>query len=262
VPKRYKLSSDNIVVGLADSSPCFATDRITVDGAPVGYMYRDDTGWNFFAGDESQDYVDNPNNLGLFALNDLANYDRSIVPYLQAAPGTAWVRQGGTFVQDPDGAPIDPDELVAGTLNPEFPIVEGRFDMTRDWSIALDQPMNRRIEDDALVLWRPGLTAWVNAWGNPHHEPPIVRLNKLRAMSAPKRYNENNWAASDLLYSTYRLDEASDGQQQSALYGFVVGPNGHVQIAVYFDHDANAATDFVRRIGPNGHQTHASLTIN
>jgi hypothetical protein len=44
---------------------CFATDRITVDGYPVVYMYREkpdwprDSGWRFLAGNESRDYIEN-----------------------------------------------------------------------------------------------------------------------------------------------------------------------------------------------------------
>ena len=50
------------------SDGCIATDRITVDGMPVGYMYREkpkegawfeeyDSGWRFTAGDESDEYM-------------------------------------------------------------------------------------------------------------------------------------------------------------------------------------------------------------
>ena len=49
---------------------CFATNRITVDGKKVGYMYREepdtsfpDSGWRFFAGDENDEYANNPDNI-------------------------------------------------------------------------------------------------------------------------------------------------------------------------------------------------------
>lgn len=58
--KKFRLSADQIVAGLASEDGCLATDRITVDGSPVGYMYRDDWGWVFTAGDESPAYLDDP----------------------------------------------------------------------------------------------------------------------------------------------------------------------------------------------------------
>jgi hypothetical protein len=86
--KNFRLSEDEIQ-SLADGHGyCFATDRITVDGVKVGYMYRedpdfdDDSGWRFFAGDESQEYVDDPANTMIYDVNTIANYDREIIPHL------------------------------------------------------------------------------------------------------------------------------------------------------------------------------------
>lgn len=72
-----------------------ASDRIMVDGLRVGFMYREppegdvssDSGWRFLSGEESQDYVDDSNNLAIYDLNTIANYDPSIIPYLQAPVG-------------------------------------------------------------------------------------------------------------------------------------------------------------------------------
>ncbi|MDD6489116.1 MAG: DUF2185 domain-containing protein [Clostridia bacterium] len=86
---------------------CFATDRIMVDNKKVGYMYREkpdneyDSGWRFLAGDESQEYMDNPENVGIYSLNTLCNYDIDINDYLEYPVGTAFYRdKNGKFVQD------------------------------------------------------------------------------------------------------------------------------------------------------------------
>jgi hypothetical protein len=96
---------------------CIATDLITVEGRRVGYMYREqpdrdlDSGWRFFAGTESQEYVDDPNNMTIYDVNTIANYDLEIVPLLDAPYGAAFERdeKTGRFV------PIDfPEEPVDG----------------------------------------------------------------------------------------------------------------------------------------------------
>ena len=83
---------------------CFATDRITVDGEKVGYMYREeadfdgDSGWRFTAGDESDEYMDNPDNSGIYHLNTIANYDMEIIPFLDSEINTAYIRnENGEF---------------------------------------------------------------------------------------------------------------------------------------------------------------------
>lgn len=88
---------------------CLATDRITVDGCKVGYMYREqpdegvpDSGWRFTAGDESDAYMEDAGNSGIYALNTICNYDPDILPLLHAPYGTAYLRdESGAFREEP-----------------------------------------------------------------------------------------------------------------------------------------------------------------
>ena len=87
---------------------CLASNRITVDGCKVGYMYREapdgsefpDSGWRFFAGDESEEYTDNPKNFNIFSLNTICNYDPSVMELLDSPFGTAYFKQNGFFVKE------------------------------------------------------------------------------------------------------------------------------------------------------------------
>ena len=82
----FILSSDEIENLIPNIGYCFATDKITIEGMKVGYMYREvpnkesDSGWRFFSGTESQDYVDNPENIKIYNVNTIANYDPDIIP--------------------------------------------------------------------------------------------------------------------------------------------------------------------------------------
>jgi hypothetical protein len=55
--KKFKLTADQIKPLVTGRGACLATDKITVEGRRVGYMYRErpdnklDSGWRFFAGD-------------------------------------------------------------------------------------------------------------------------------------------------------------------------------------------------------------------
>ena len=87
--KNFKLKATEIRQLVNPMGYCYATDKITVEGMLVGYFYREETedqndsGWRFFSGTETQDYVDDPINSGIYDVNTIANYDRSIIPYLQ-----------------------------------------------------------------------------------------------------------------------------------------------------------------------------------
>ena len=97
---------------------CIATNRIVVDGCKVGYCYREnpdgnwDSGWRFTAGDESDAYMDDPNNAGIYTLNSICNGDPDIIPLLNAPYNSAFVRdENGMFQQITDWeAPESGDE--------------------------------------------------------------------------------------------------------------------------------------------------------
>jgi hypothetical protein len=104
--KAFRLSADEIRPVATGYGACFASDHITVDGRKVGFMYREvpeddgDSGWRFLSGTESQDYLENPENLAIYDVNTIANYDDAIVPYLDAPAGAAFVRANdGSFVE-------------------------------------------------------------------------------------------------------------------------------------------------------------------
>ena len=96
--KTYRLTPDLIKPIAVGYGSCYATDRITVDGAAVGYCYREtpddniDSGWRFFAGDEPPDYIDDPSNLALYDINTIANYDPAVLSVLEAPIGSAYER--------------------------------------------------------------------------------------------------------------------------------------------------------------------------
>lgn len=110
--KNYLISKEDFKEMLIweGNDGCLATDRITIDGCKIGYMYREepnpeselpDSGWRFFQGEEDDDYVNNAENIELYALNTICNYDSDIIPYLQSPYGTAYFRnEEGVFQQE------------------------------------------------------------------------------------------------------------------------------------------------------------------
>lgn len=106
--KNFRLKAAEIKPIAEGHGGCIATDRITVHGERVGYMVRDapqdpaDSGWSFFAGNESQEYLDDPSNSGVYDVNTIANYDPEIVRFLDSPIGARFVRW-------PPGAPLGPE---------------------------------------------------------------------------------------------------------------------------------------------------------
>lgn len=97
----YKEEIKKLLTNWEDADGCLATDKILVDGRKVGFCYREepdedsafsdyDSGWRFLAGDETDEYIDDANNSGIYKLNTLCNYDEDILEIINAPYGSAF----------------------------------------------------------------------------------------------------------------------------------------------------------------------------
>jgi hypothetical protein len=137
---------------------------------------------------------------------------------------------------------------------PGFPLVEGGYALTAEWSIQLTEPFARRVEDGSLVLWRPGLTIWLAAWGNDRGQSRAGRLAWVKEGASPHRFAERESEADGTTRYSYRLrDENEDGPVESVC-GYIFSEDGHLQLAVYYydpnyEDEARRIVDSVERRG-------------
>ena len=113
----------NLLPDWEGASGCIASSRITVEGCKVGYCYREkpdgdwDSGWRFTAGDESEEYMDDPNNAGIYKLNTICNDDPDIIALLHTPAPCAFERDGnGMFQQIKDWKPENEEEHAMDIL--------------------------------------------------------------------------------------------------------------------------------------------------
>ena len=119
----YHVKAEDVKPLLLDwkgADGCIASNRITVEGSKVGYCYREkpdgdwDSGWRFTAGDESEAYMDDPNNAGIYGLNTICNDDPDIIPLLNTPAPCAFERdENGVFQQIKDWKPEQDEEEQA-----------------------------------------------------------------------------------------------------------------------------------------------------
>ena len=118
--RNYHVKAEDVKHLLPDwagADGCIATNRITVEGCKIGYCYREkadggwDSGWRFTAGDESEAYMDDPNNAGIYKLNTICNDDPDIIPLLNTPAPCAFERdENGVFQQIKDWKPDEDEE--------------------------------------------------------------------------------------------------------------------------------------------------------
>ena len=95
---KYKIKAKDIKQYVANYGGCLATKMITQKGLGVNYMYREkpdndiDSGWRFFSGHETDDYVSNPKNVEVYDVHTIVNYSPDIMPFLDIEEGFALER--------------------------------------------------------------------------------------------------------------------------------------------------------------------------
>ncbi len=103
-----KLSEPNLVDKYYNR--CFVTNKVLYDNAPINYIYREepiekdperdyvDTGWRILSGDESDEYMDNSENISLVSLGAVLSKDDSFIDLLESKIGTSFERnENGIF---------------------------------------------------------------------------------------------------------------------------------------------------------------------
>jgi hypothetical protein len=115
MPKQFKLNKEEIKPLAEGYGGCIATDMITVEGYPVRFMYREepdsdlDSGWRFMSGYESDDYMNDDKNHEVYDVNTIANYDKSIIEFLETPIGSAFEKtpESERFIAVEDWAPSE-----------------------------------------------------------------------------------------------------------------------------------------------------------
>lgn len=84
----------------------FVTNRILYEGEKIGYFYREapdeenDSGWRFMVGDETEEYMNNSDNLSYVSLGAVLREDDSVVKYLENPEGTYFEKSDqGKFIE-------------------------------------------------------------------------------------------------------------------------------------------------------------------
>ena len=185
--RNYHVKAEDVKHLLPDwegADGCIATNRITVEGCKVGYCYREkpdgdwDSGWRFTAGDESEAYMDDPNNAGIYKLNTICNDDPDIIPLLNTPAPCAFERdENGVFQQiknwKPDEDEEDPDMDILKqcqkwhekgqyqkiidaleTISAEERTPEIDMELARAYN-NLGAPSNRALLKKAIALLKP-----------------------------------------------------------------------------------------------------------
>jgi hypothetical protein len=105
-----ELSESNLVDKYYDR--CFATNKVLYENAPINYIYREepmekdeerdyeDTGWRILSGDESDEYMEDSENISLVSIGSILSRDDSFIDLLESEIGTSFERNENRIFEE------------------------------------------------------------------------------------------------------------------------------------------------------------------
>jgi hypothetical protein len=232
--KKYKLEASAIKRMVPEMGFGFVTDKIAVEGRKVDYMARqepereEDSGWIFYGGGETQEYMDDANNISLLEINTIANYDPEIIPFLTYPPGTEIGRNAAGKLEVITKGVEKPEVILLG------PIEGGRVILAKTWRFEVSSLMLRRMDHGSLVIWQPGFTIWINVYkakGKSIQE----RVDGILKIKSKDAFGLQQEQQGGMLKLRYQLAEESNGEIQDSVCLFGFTADEEVHMAIYYD---------------------------
>ncbi len=213
-----------------------ATKRVAEDEQKACFMYREepmdaqDSGWRIFAGDESQAYVDNPENSGIYTPAAILMVDDSIADLLNEPYGSAFEREDGTGEwQVAEGfGHVMTDELAVREL-------EG------GWRIVISGLFEQHEEDEGdTVFVAEGRTVRLAIWdfSDKGHEQ-VIEIHRAfigdRDQSQAPTLESFDFEEDGIIRLGFVVEESDDEHSYKVLYGYTIIGNEVAQGAYYYD---------------------------
>lgn len=123
-------------------------------------------------------------------------------------------------------------------LHPDYPVIEGRYQLTKEWAIVLDDKYNRRVEDGDMIIWGNQKTIFLIAYDMPENSNPTNEIHQYKQVVSPDAYDIEEAVKDGIMYYSYRLKEAGDDNRVPAFYGIAASFEGFVTVSMYFDDEA------------------------
>jgi len=198
------------------------------------FMYREkrsrpeDSGWRIFTGFETEEYNDNPDNIGIYNPSTILNIDPSIEEILLKGIGSVYERTEDSSewykVTDFD---LEDDYITTHRL-------------TNEWIIEINNLFERKIEEDGTLFYTTGdKSVRLIIWNSEKNKQKLYEEYKQdidnRDQTKSKTQDKFEFSDNEVSRIGYLIEENDEQKVYSVIYGFSIIDKKVLQIAIYFD---------------------------
>lgn len=192
-------------------------------------MSQEDSGWRIFTGFESEEYIDDPSNIGIYNPSTILKIDPSIVDILLKGIGSVYEKaEDGTEWYKVSDFEMEDDFMVTHKLS-------------GNWIIDINNLFERRVEESRDLLYTTGdksvRIAIYNEEGKSkeaiHARHKQVIENRDQTVS--KTLRTFDFSDTEIARLGYMIREGDDDKCYGVIYGFSIIEKQFLEVVIYFD---------------------------
>ncbi|PBI87448.1 hypothetical protein BSF41_28850 [Flavobacterium sp. ACN2] len=198
------------------------------------FLYREkrarseDSGWRIFTGFESEEYTDDPNNIGIYSASTILKIDPSLENILLKGIGSVYERADDNS---------DWYKVTDFDLEDDFMITNR---LTKEWSIEINNLFERSIEEDGTLYYTTGnKSIRLSIWNSNLNREALFEEYKKdvenRDQTKSKTLQQFDFSDSEVFRIGYLIEETDKNKTYNLIIGFSIVDQKVIQTAFYFD---------------------------
>lgn len=199
------------------------------------FMYREkrtrpeDSGWRIFTGFESEEYNDDPNNIGIYNPSTILKIDPSIKDILLKGIGSVYEKtEDGTEWYKVSDFEMEDDYMVTHKL-------------TANWLIDINNLFERKVEESRDLLYTTGdKSVRIAIWNEEGKSREVIHAERNQVIENRDQTVSQTLRTFDLSDTEvarlgYMIAEADDDKSYTVIYGFSIIDGQVLEVVLYFD---------------------------
>lgn len=199
------------------------------------FMYREkrtrpeDSGWRIFTGFESEEYNDDPNNIGIYNPSTILKIDPSIKDILLKGIGSVYEKtEDGTEWYKVSDFEMEDDYMVTHKL-------------TANWLIDINNLFERKVEESRDLLYTTGdKSVRIAIWNEEGKSREVIHAERNqvienRDQTVSQTLRTFDFSDTEVARLGYMIAEADDDKSYTVIYGFSIIDGQVLEVVLYFD---------------------------
>ncbi|MFC4475944.1 DUF2185 domain-containing protein [Flavobacterium chungangensis] len=232
--KTNKKSNENNFENFPSIGGLMVSKMIVDQNIKPRFLYREkrtrseDSGWRIFTGFESEEYTDDPNNIGIYNPSTILKIDPSLENILLKGIGSVYERTEDN---------LDWYRVTDFDLEDDFMITNR---LTKEWSIEINNLFERTIEKDGTLYYTTGdKSIRLSIWNSDLNREALFEEYKKdvenRDQTKSKTLQKFDFSDSEVFRIGYLIEETDKNKTYNLIIGFSIVDQEVIQTAFYFD---------------------------